>query len=79
MKVRGVVVVVDLCLYWGTRKGGPADKGGGGMMGNALRLTLCEWDGVMKAVDGSAWMSGVGSILRDVPFSLSHTVGGTQT
>jgi hypothetical protein len=36
---------------------GGADKGGGGMTGNALRLALREWEGVLKAVDGGGWMS----------------------
>ncbi len=33
---------------------GGADKGGGGMTGNALRLALREWEGVLNAVDGGA-------------------------
>jgi len=33
---------------------GGADEGGGGMTGNALKLALREWEGVVNAVDGGA-------------------------
>jgi len=60
---------------------GGADKGGGGMTGNALRLALREWEGVLNAVDGGGWMAGAGidSSRRSFSASVALSVTSART
>ena len=53
------------------------DGGGGGgicMTGNALRFILCEWEGILNAVDGGAWGSGVDRVCNTLPFCFARDV-----
>jgi len=60
---------------------GGADEGGGGMTGNALKLALREWEGVLNAVDGGAWMTGAGvdSAIRSFSASVALSVTSART
>ena len=60
---------------------GGADKGGGGMTGNALRLALREWEGVVNAVDGGAWITGAGieASSRSLSASVALSVTSPRT
>ena len=53
------------------------DGGGGGgscMTGNALRFILCEWEGILNAVDGGTWSSGGGRVCDTLPFYFTRDV-----